>query len=90
MLEIKKGIPVPTGGGRNSKYPFDSMTHGDCFDTEIKDGETEIEALRRMRTTCSVWRNRRGSSLKFVVRAELLPENRTVIRVWAVDPVFAG
>lgn len=83
MHEIKKNIPLPTDPvGRPPTYPFGTMAAGDCFDTDLKDGETLAEGLMRMRSSASTWRSRHNSSMSFVVRV-VESDDMVYMRVWA-------
>lgn len=87
--EIKKGEPLPGGWGkrgRPSVYGLETMESGDHFDTKIRDGETEKQAILRMRRSTTSYRRKHQASMAFTVRAVTIEETgERVIRVWARD-----
>lgn len=84
MYEIKKNIPLPATSARGAAplYPFAQMVSGDCFDAEIRDGETAAQACTRVRNAATTFRSRHKSSLSFTVR-EAEEKGVAVVRVWA-------
>src|SRR5262245_4754937 len=89
--DIKKGKVLPGGWRQRGKpptYPLATLAHRDHFDTDIKEGETEQQAVKRLRTTTSTWRLKHHSSKAFTVRVVTHEETgKRVIRVWARESV---
>lgn len=88
MIQVKKGIPVPANkpvGGRPSRYPFNDMDVGDCFDVAVKEGEAADAVLRRMRVVATGWKKRSKAECGFAVR--VVEEGGTaLVRVWKTTP----
>jgi hypothetical protein len=85
--KFKRGAPLPGGWGqrgRPSIYGLESMKDGDHFDTEIREGESEKQAVLRMRRSTTSFRRKHHASLAFTVRAVTHEKTgKRLIRVWA-------
>lgn len=90
MVKTKKGELLPGGWRKRGKpptYPLATMREDEPFDTEIKPGETEQQALKRLRTSTSTWRLKHHSSRKFAVRIVTNETGKRVVRVWVRESV---
>lgn len=87
MIEIKKGVPVPTGktsGGRPCRYPYTEMEIGDCFDVSVAADEKADAVVRRMRVAATGWKKRNTASCGFAVRV-MDEGGQTLVRVWKTE-----
>lgn len=88
-IEIEKGIPVPPArpagkGGRESKYPFESMDVGDSFlvPANIAPADGDFSALRRLRLNLMTRCTKAGKRWGRRYTTRMVPEG---VRVWRIE-----